>query len=75
MVKAIRRWMGMKPIACQLCNRRFNATEDAHFYDFKNTIDGKWGLGCDPCFKRYGIGLGTGKGQKYNFATLKKEDG
>ena len=74
MAKAVRRWCGTKPVKCDLCNRRFNSTEDKHFYDFRNTINGSWGLGCKKCFQRYGVGLGIGRGQKYNLLTMEKEE-
>jgi hypothetical protein len=32
-------------------------------YDFKTT-SGPWGNGCENAFREYGIGLGTGLGQK-----------
>lgn len=32
-------------------------------YDAK-TIMGPWANLCTPCFKQYGVGLGTGRGQK-----------
>jgi len=41
----------------------------------KATIDGKttfgpWGYMCDPCHGLYGVGLGTGKGQRLAGAPL-----
>lgn len=44
--------------SCNMCDGRGNAR-----YDGK-TILGTWAYMCPPCFKRYGMGLGTGKGQK-----------
>ena len=41
---------------CDLCGV-------AASYDGK-TIYGPWANMCDKCFKKYGVGLGTGRGQK-----------
>lgn len=41
---------------CDICG------EEAH-YDAR-TKSGMWGNLCEKCFKKHGIGLGTGKGQK-----------
>lgn len=35
------------------------------FYDGK-TIHGPWGFMCEQHFQNYGIGLGTGRGQRLN---------
>jgi len=44
-----------------------------HFYDAK-LINGGWGIFCNECFDRLCIGLGPGKGQKYDsFTGLKLE--
>lgn len=75
MVKAVRRWLGNKPVNCDFCGKKFDAKDDKHFYDFQNSLDGRWGLGCKKCFDRYGVGLGTGKGQKYDLKTLIKKEG
>jgi len=42
---------------CNICN-----VNDAE-YDGK-TVRGPWAYMCEGCFDEYGIGLGTGKGQK-----------
>jgi hypothetical protein len=44
---------------------------DKHFYDFKTT-SGPWAIGCEKCFEKRGMGLGIGRGQKYELKTLKK---
>lgn len=38
--------------------------EHAAVYDGK-TIDGPWANMCEDAFRRYGVGLGTGLGQRY----------
>ena len=44
---------------CQLCQRKVQL-----FVDGK-TKTGQWADMCLPCHTKNGIGLGTGKGQKY----------
>jgi hypothetical protein len=39
------------------------------------TIYGPWALMCIDCHTRNGVGLGTGKGQKYDGTTLEKVEG
>ncbi len=57
---------------CDLCGVELRNYE--HFYDAK-TYQGPWGLLCPVCFDIHGIGLGTGKGQKYNYETKEKIEG
>jgi len=45
---------------------------------FQPYVDGKttrgpWATMCLPCYKTHGVGLGTGKGQRYNEAGKKVE--
>ncbi|QGJ92876.1 hypothetical protein PBI_BEAGLE_119 [Arthrobacter phage Beagle] len=47
---------------CDLC-RELGRTTDAH-YDGKTKL-GPWASMCDEHFEKFGIGLGTGVGQKY----------
>ena len=46
-------------IQCQLCNRPVDMYVDG------KTYMGPWAYMCLQCFKVYGRGLGTGKGQRY----------
>ncbi len=41
------------------------------------TKQGPWAWMCEEAFKKHGVGLGTGKGQKYDQSTgnLKKLEG
>lgn len=53
-------WMGSTPEACDLCHQPFG----------NKMIDGKtrfgpWGNMCPSCYKKYGVGLGLGRGQEY----------
>ena len=65
-----KRWTGTPPHRCELCNRQFTPT-DRFFWDFKTRM-GPWALGCEACFKKHGIGEGTGMGQKYDLKTKEK---
>ncbi len=56
------RWINPAPTKCDICNEKLVDT----FIDGKTTI-GPWGILCEKCFDQYGVGLGTNKGQKYQF--------
>lgn len=45
---------------CDMCKGSFGSV----MYDAR-TRTGQWGNLCQACFRRYGSGLGTGKGQMY----------
>ena len=57
------------PANCDICREPLKGKEA---YDAK-TIMGPWGWLCDPCFQLYGVGLGIGRGQKYNADGIKVE--
>lgn len=67
-----KKWIGTWPAECDIC--RFPLNKGSYFVDGK-TVSGPWALMCPKCFKFYGIGLGTGKGQKYNSKTREKMEG
>jgi hypothetical protein len=50
---------------CDMCSRELTTV----FYDAK-TIQGPWGKLDERCFRIYGVGLGTGRGQKYELREL-----
>jgi hypothetical protein len=52
---------------CDMC-RKAEAQFDA------KTIVGSWAYMCLPCYKVYGIGLGTGKGQRLYLASEVRDD-
>lgn len=52
------KWMGRGK--CDVCKRECGDV----LYDGK-TIIGVWGVMCSECFRTYGVGLGTGRGQRY----------
>lgn len=54
---------------CKYVSRPTNKVEKAG-YDGKTT-EGPWANMCEAHFKKYGVGLGTGKGQKLVLAEVK----
>lgn len=55
---------------CNLCKEICSN----YYIDGKTKI-GPWAYMCLSCFKKYGVGLGIGKGQKYDTITGKKVEG
>lgn len=59
-------WEGKKPEKCELCGSQIG----------KEFVDGavkgreSWHVMCLRCAKRFGLGLGPGKGQKYALLVL-----
>lgn len=53
-------WGGSPVVNCDLCTRPLIKK----FYDAK-TNRGPWGMLCNSCFITDGVGLGTGRGQKF----------
>ena len=47
---------------CNFCERDLNGQE---FVDGK-TVFGPWAIMCLNCYRDKGVGLGTGKGQRYD---------
>lgn len=64
-----KRWMSTMPERCDICH---NSLKSKPFVDGR-TAGGPWATMCEQCHKRYGVGLGTGKGQKYNAEGIKIE--
>lgn len=64
------KWKSEKPQVCDMCRRRLFGA----FYDAR-TILGPWAILCVICHAEIGVGLGTGKGQKYDMDTLEKLEG
>lgn len=56
--------VGQVPDRCDMCREIFDKKKPA--YDAK-TVKGPWGFLCPTCFRQYGIGLGIGLGQQYNW--------
>jgi hypothetical protein len=53
-------WVGSAPARCDLCEKPITSV----FYDAR-TRYGPWACLCQACFDLDGMGLGTGRGQKY----------
>ncbi len=49
------------PKACDLCKGEITNA----FVDGKTVYAGSWANMCPKCHHKYGIGLGAGKGQRY----------
>jgi len=69
---APKKWQGTWPKDCDICSEPLSNASG--FFDAA-TKRGPWGLMCPACFAYYGIGLGTGMGQKYDSKTLLKTGG
>lgn len=54
-------WSGPQPTHCDMCSKPLHKT----FIDGK-TKDGPWGILCTGCHALDGVGLGEGRGQKYD---------
>lgn len=65
-----KKWLGPIPTRCDLDNAELKGT----FVDGK-TRGGPWANMCEQCFSKHGVGLGTGRGQRYDATTGEKIDG
>lgn len=65
----VKKWHGAAE-CCQICGQKF---ED--FFIDGRTVRGYWALMCLPCHLDFGVGLGTGKGQKYRVSDKVKVEG
>lgn len=52
------------PVKCDMCGDPLRADVGTAMYDAR-TRGGPWGCLCRSCFDSYGVGLGTGLGQRY----------
>lgn len=59
-------WLSEVPKSCDICHNEITTT----FIDGKTSF-GPWANMCGTCHDLYGVGLGIGKGQKYQ----KQSDG
>ncbi len=64
------RWLGYLPKDCEICGDEIRVA----FVDGK-TIAGQWAKMCTECHSVFGVGLGTGLGQKYSMKTGEKLEG
>jgi hypothetical protein len=63
-------WMGTVPTHCGLCKQPLVQ----QFIDGATRF-GYWAIMCALCHRDQAIGLGLGKGQRYDMKTLEKIDG
>ena len=73
-VKTTAKWLG-DAINCNICKDRLDRFVDKMWFVDGRTVNSHWAVMCPECFEYYGVGLGVGKGQKYDFNTLEKIDG
>lgn len=55
---------------CQVCGGHFD-----EFVIDGRTLQGPWAYMCQTCHHQIGVGLGLGRGQKYDIVTLEKVEG
>lgn len=67
-------WVEKIPVYCECCDVHLEYIGN-YFIDGKIKSSTKWGILCEDCHKKYGIGLGMGKGQKYDLRTGEKVAG
>ena len=70
---ATKKWKSEKPVDCDIC--KCSLTNDDYFIDGRLEYGGQWAIMCVECFNKYGVGLGLGRGQKYDWDTLEKVAG
>ena len=58
------KWIGDPPDKCDICERPIEDKFGSVFVDGR-TMQGPWACMCRPCHVRHGMGLGTGRGQKF----------
>jgi hypothetical protein len=63
---------GSAPEACDVCEKPL--AKEGVFYDALIPYR-SWAILCDPCFKRLGCAVGTGRGQKFATNTCIKLEG
>ena len=56
----MKRWRGSAPVRCDLCRGDLRGV----FID-GDTKQGLWAMMCASCHALYGVGLGLGRGQRY----------
>ncbi len=68
----VKKWMGPRPALCDVCSTEL---EEQEYWVDGATQYGPWGNMCPACHRQVGMGLGTGRGQKYDCQTLVKLEG
>lgn len=73
-------WAESAPVVCDMCKQVLanchapGADPSTTFVDGQ-TVMGSWAIMGEGCFPIYGVGLGTGKGQRFNIETGEKLEG
>jgi hypothetical protein len=70
----IKKWVGSKPDTCDICKKKI----ENYFIDGRIDLGVRgsgWALVCMKCWKKFGVRLGTGWGQKYSMETMEKVEG
>jgi hypothetical protein len=70
---AEQRWMGDIPKKCDLAGMVPGKHDMSEGFVDGGTQFGPWANMCLACHKVHGVGLGTGKGQRYDATGLKVE--
>ena len=65
-----KKWRGSPPF-CDFCGEW---TAESTFVDGR-TVMGPWAVMCEKCHAQFGVGVGTGKGQRYSADSKKKVEG
>ena len=68
------KWVGSK-LVCDFCDKQTGVMLATKFFVDGRTRIGPWAIMCESHFERYGVGLGIGRGQKYDAETYEKIDG
>ena len=63
------KWHGEPPERCDLCGHKPKGV----FIDGRTKM-GAWAIMCSACHKEFGVGLGVGKGQRYELKVVKDGD-
>ena len=59
----VKTWSGTPPATCDLCPTSIST----EFVDGRVRGGSSWAILCPDCHARYGVGIGTGLGQRYRF--------
>jgi len=68
------KWLGQTD-KCDICGEDLHRFVNKQWFVDGKTKMGPWALMCARCFEMYGVGLGVGRGQKYDANTLEKIEG
>jgi len=66
-----KRWLS-KADNCDICHEPLNWCLNKQWFIDGRTEYGPWALMCPRCFEKNGVGLGIGKGQKYDVVSKEK---